>query len=50
MEKKKYKDYNIWEIRAIKFDECPCKCTTCKEKCDQIPVETCRKHLSENLD
>ena len=50
MEKKKYEDYDIWEIRAIKFDECPCKCTTCKESCDHTSVEISRKHLSENLD
>ena len=50
MENKKYKDMSNTEIRNIDFESCPCKCTTCLEACESVPVGACREHLSKKFD
>ena len=49
MENKKYKDMTNTEIRQIDFDKCPCKCTTCSEACECVPVGACRDYLSKKF-
>lgn len=46
----KFSEMNNTEIRKISYEECPLKCTSCKELCEEMPVGQCRRNLSEKLD
>lgn len=47
---KKYSEMSNAEIKKIFYEECPLKCVSRKEECDEVPIGQCRKNLSEQFD
>ena len=46
----KYCDMDNTEIRKIIYEQCPLKCTGCEALCNEMPVNQCRKNLSQEFD
>ena len=46
----KYCDMNNTEIREITYEQCPLKCTGCEALCNEMPINQCRKNLSQAFD